>query len=438
MDAAEKRQAGSYVLECPVCKSRYEDTTGEFLLSCPQAHAPALLRAIYRAKRLVTHPEHTGVFRFLDWLPVRRALPGAAGPVAFQSTSLGPALGLENLFIIFNGWWPEKGALMETCTFKELEAQAVCGRIVEDWRSSLVVSSAGNTARAFHSACSRYRVPALLVVPGTSLPLLWSTREADPHVRLAVLDGGADYADAIELGNRIASTEGFFPEGGAKNAARRDGMGTALLAAVEACGRIPDHYFQAVGSGTGAIAAWEMNLRLLEDGRFGGRKMKLHLAQNAPLTPMTDAWEAGSRSLTVQAGARRLTRLIRARVLGNRNPPYSITGGLFDALSDTSGQMYRVTNREAREAGRLFDKLEGCDIDAAAEVALASLRQAVALGRIGSRDVVALNVTGGGHRMLRRERRVSFLRPHATFTLSTLRREGPAAGLALVRSAVIA
>jgi cysteate synthase len=436
MDTAEKRQGASYVLECPVCGGTYEDSTREFLLSCPQPHPPALLRAIYRVKKLVTHPEHTGVFRFLDWLPVRRAFPGAAGPVAFHSRSLGPALGLENLFIIFNGWWPEKGALMETCTFKELEAQAVCGRILEGWGSSLVVSSAGNTARAFHSACSRYKVPALLVVPGNSLPLLWSTGEPHPRVRLAVLDGGADYADAIELGNGIAATDGFYPEGGAKNAARRDGMGTAVLAAVEACGRIPDHYFQAVGSGTGAIAAWEMNLRLLEDGRFGSGRMKLHLSQNAPFTPMTDAWEAGSRSLTLPANARRLSRIIRARVLGNRNPPYSIAGGLFDALSDTAGHMYRVTGREARDAGRLFDRLEGCDIDPAAEVALASLRQAVQIGRVGARDVVALNITGGGHRRLRRDRRISFLRPHATFTLAALRREGPGRGLALLRSAL--
>ena len=436
MGTAEKRQDASYVLECPICGGRYEDSQGEFLLSCPQSHPPALLRAIYRVKKLVAHPEHTGVFRFLDWLPVRRALPGAAGPVAFRSDSLGPALGLDNLVIIFNGWWPEKGARMETCTFKELEAQAVCGRVVEDWRSSLVVSSAGNTARAFHSACSRYKVPALLVVPGHSLPLLWSTGEPHPDVRLAVLDGGADYADAIELGNGIASTDGFYPEGGAKNAARRDGMGTALLAAVEACGQIPDHYFQAVGSGTGAIAAWEMNLRLLEDGRFGGRKTKLHLSQNAPFTPMTDAWEAGSRRITPPSNGRRLSRSIRARVLGNRNPPYSIAGGLYDALTDTAGHMYRVTNREAREAGRMFDRLEGCDIDPAAEVALASLRQAVALGRIGRKDVVALNITGGGHVLLRRDRRISFLRPHATFTLAALRREGPARGLALLRSAI--
>ena len=80
--------------------------------------------------------------------------------------------------------------------------------------------------------------------------------------------------------------------------------------------------------------------------------------------------------------------------------------------------------------------LEGCDIDPAAEVACASLVQAVATGGIGKRDLVVLNITGGGHRKLRRDRRIAFLRPHATFTLKSLRQEGTARGLALLRAAL--
>lgn len=420
MEAPEKRQAtdATYLLSCPVCGGQFKDSPRDFLLSCPEAHGPALLRSLYREKRLVIHSERSGVFRFSDWLPIRRHLPGTAGPAVYLSTGLGPLLGLENLFIIFNGWWPEIGALMETCTFKELEAQAVCGRIAGDWRSALVVSSAGNTARAFHHVCSRYDVPALIVVPEQGMPMLWSTGQPRPFVRLAVLEGGADYADAIELGNRISATAGYYPEGGARNAARRDGMGTALLAAVEETRRIPDHYFQAVGSGTGAIAAWEANLRLLEDGRFGGNTMRLHLAQNAPFTPMTDAWDAGSRSLAPQPLARERTRAIRAQVLGNREPPYSIAGGLYDALLDTGGFMYSVSNAEAERAGRLFEVREGCDIDPAAEVAVASLLQAAAQGRIGRRDTVALNITGGGRRRLQADKPTAALRPDATFTMA--------------------
>ena len=439
MKGPQKIQAteSHYVLACPVCGGTYADSSHEFLLSCPEPHGPALLRAVYREKRFKAHPEHTGVFRFLDWLPIRRHLPDAAGPAVYRSTGLGKLLGLDNLFVVFSGWWPDKGAYMETCTFKELEAQAVCGRVMDGWQSSLVVSSAGNTARAFHHACSHYDVPALIVVPRRGMSMLWGTRARRRAVRLAVIDGGADYADAIELGNGIAGTEGYYSEGGARNAARRDGMGTTVLAAVEAAGEIPAHYFQAVGSGTGAIAAWEMNLRLLEDGRFGSRKMKLHLGQNAPFTPMTDAWEAGSRALAAESvpDARARSQVMRAQVLGNRNPPYSIAGGLFDALRDTDGLMYRVTNEEARSAGILFEGCEGCDIDPAAEVAVASLLEAVRGGRIRPRDPVLLNITGGGRRKLLATRRTAALREDATFSIEELRTDGPARGLQLLREA---
>ena len=74
-------------------------------------------------------------------------------------------------------------------------------------------------------------------------------------------------------------------------------MGTTLLSAVETIGRIPDAYFQAVGSGTGAIAAWENACRLAKDGRFGENKMRVYCAQNAPFTLMYDSWKAGSRDL---------------------------------------------------------------------------------------------------------------------------------------------
>jgi cysteate synthase len=431
--------ATHYQLRCPVCGAQLEDSPGDFLLSCPERHAPALLRAVYQEKRFVVHAERTGVFRYSDWLPVRRLLPGAFGPAAYWSKGLARLLGLEKLLVIFNGWWPEKGALMETCTFKELEAQAVCGRVVEDWTASLVVSSAGNTARAFHHACARYWVPTLIVVPGASLPMLWRTGGPSASVRLAVLEGGADYADAIALGNDIAKTRGFYSEGGARNAARRDGMGTALLSAVEQAQRIPDHYFQAVGSGTGAIAAWEMSLRLLEDGRFGDRRMRLHLSQNAPFTPIADAWDAGTRLIAEPpaAEARARARAIHAQVLANRNPPYSLVGGLYDALLDTRGHVYRVTDAQAQSAGRLFELHEGIDIDPAAEVAVGSLLQAVSLGRVGARDLVALNVTGGGTRGLRAAKRTEALTPDAVFTMEQLENGGPGQGLEQLREALV-
>ena len=171
--------------------------------------------------------------------------------------------------------------------------------------------------------------------------------------------------------------------------------------------------FQAVGSGTGAIAAWEMARRLVADGRFGGSVPHLHLAQNAPFTIMADAWEAGSRTLAPLAPtlAKRRIAAMRATVLSNRRLPYSLAGGVFDALSASAGSMYRVHNAAAERAAALFAETEGSDLDPAAAVAVAALRQAVAAGAVRRRDRVFLNVTGGGFQRLRAEGRARRLLP---------------------------
>ena len=402
-----------YHLSCLHCGKLLDDPQEPFLLSCGEQHGPALLRAVYEERRLPVDPQEQGLFRYRRWLPIRRTWPGAGGPVVFQSRGLAAHLKLDALFLAFSGFWPERSAALESCSFKELEALSVGGRLPPGEERTLVVSSAGNTGRAFLQAFSRYGLPALVVVPENALPHMWITGERHPAVRLAVVRGGGDYLDAIEVGNRIAALPGFFPEGGARNVARRDGMGTVALAAAEALGESPRHYFQAVGSGTGGIAAWEMSLRLRQDGRFGDWLPRLHLVQSEPFAIMRDAWEAGSRKLPAveeQEAKRRIAR-IHSPVLSNRNPPYALGGGVFDALEDCRGHTYAVSCQEAGEAGRLFESLEGCDLDAAAEVALAGLIRAVGQGRVRRSESVLLNLTGGGARRLVREIRRTRVQP---------------------------
>jgi cysteate synthase len=402
-----------YRLSCLRCGKQFDDPSEPFLLACGERHEPALLRADYEDRRLPVAAEEQGLFRYRRWLPVRRTWPDAGGPVVFESRGLAAHLKLEALFLAFSGFWPERGAALESCSFKELEALSVSARIPDGEQRTLVVSSAGNTGRAFLQIFSRHGLPALVVVPGNALPHMWITGERHPAVRLAVVRGGGDYSDSIEVGNRIAAMPGYFSEGGARNVARRDGMGTVALAAAEALGESPRHYFQAVGSGTGAIAAWEMSLRLREDGRFGGWLPRLHLVQSEPFTILKDAWETGRRelpSMEEQDAKRRIAR-IHSPVLSNRTPPYSVVGGVFDALRASEGQAYSVSCEEASAAGRLFESLEGCDLDPAAEVALAGLIRAVEGGKVRRRESILLNLTGGGARKLVRESRRTRVHP---------------------------
>ncbi|MGB3613547.1 MAG: cysteate synthase [Elainellaceae cyanobacterium] len=409
-------QQPHYSLRCPLCDSDYG--ADPFQLSCQVPHAPALLRAVYSTKTMTVNPRRPGVFQFSDWLPVARWFGVTGKPITYASTALAHYLGLDRLSISFNGYWPEREAYLLTGSFKELEAPTVLARIPEADPRTLVLASAGNTGRAFATLCSTLKIPLCLVLPETSLQAIWATKPFHPCVQLITVGAGGDYSDAIALANLISQMDGYVPEGGAANVARRDGMGLTVVDAALTLGHIPNHYFQAVGSGTGGVSAWEANLRLLQDGRFGRQTMTLHLAQNAPFTPMVTAWQAGYRQITptTEAIAKAQIDHTAAKVLTNRNPAYSITNGVYDALSATGGQMYSVTNQEAGQAQELFEHLEGIDISPASGVALGALMQAVATNKVSPDDAVLLNVTSGGIRRVQQDYALHYLKSTLAFS----------------------
>lgn len=391
-----------------------------WVLEAPEESKPGLVRAIYHKKQLELKDDSFGNYKFVDWLPIHKILQGSFAPVTFKSEGLAAKLGLSNLYITFSGYWPERSIKMRTCSFKETESYSVCARMDDDKKKILVVASAGNTARAFAQVCSDNNIPLLLCVPEDNLDALWFDAPLNNCVKLIASKSGGDYFDAIHLSNIAAELDIFIPEGGAKNIARRDGMGTTMLSATTAIGEIPEYYFQAVGSGTGAIAAWEANLRLIEDGRFGNRKTKLMVSQNIPFHPIYDAWKADSRSLLLfdDMEARKQVEIINAKVLSNRKPPYSLAGGLYDALKDAEGDVLLATNEEARIAGEMFLVTEGIDIHPAAAIATATLINAVKSNVVQSDSIIMLNITGGGEERFKMDNELYYLKPILYFDIN--------------------
>lgn len=406
-----------YVLESRCCGTKFADHKWE--LECPNRDGAALIFANYAKKQLEVKENQPGLYKFSDWLPICRMLEGSGAPVTYKSRGLAEKLGLSGLYITFNGYWPEKEAAMKTGTFKECEAYAVCARVNANSDKVMVVASAGNTARAFARVCSENKIPLLLCIPEDCIEAMWFAKPLDPCVKLVVTAKGSDYFDAIHLSNIVCELDKFYPEGGAKNVARRDGMGTTVLSAVTTIGQIPDYYFQAVGSGTGAIAAWEANKRFIVDGRYGNKLMKIMVSQNIPFTPMYDAWKAGSRALlpVEDDKARHQAEEICAKVLSNRKPPYSLKGGLFDALTETGGDMFAITNEEAAEAAALFQATEGIDIEPAAAVAIASLKQAIEQNKVQKEAIIMLNITGGGIQRFKTENKLFYKTPDCVFPI---------------------
>lgn len=406
-----------YKLVCVATGEEFEDNG--WTLDYAGYDKPSLIRATYAKKQLTVYEGDCGLYKFRDWLPMKRMLKCSSSPVTYKSKGLAKALGLDNLYITFNGWFPEVGATMPTCSFKETEAYSVCARTDENNDKILTVASAGNTARAFAKVCSDNNIKLLLAIPADNLNAMWFEKPLNDCVKLIACEKGGDYFDAIHLSNLALQSPMFYAEGGAKNIARRDGMATTVLSAVTTIGRIPDYYFQAVGSGTGAIAAWEANMRLIEDGRYGKNLMKLMVSQNAPFLPMYDAWREDSRDLLPYDDnrARRDVEIINAKVLSNRKPPYGICGGLYDALKATGGDILMATNLQAEKAAKLFLETEGIDIHPAPSIALATLIKAIENGRVDRKATIMLNITGGGEQRFMANKDIWYLEPSHTFSL---------------------
>jgi len=400
-----------YRLRCPVCAGKFEDDGVQ--LQCPATHDPALLVAEYSKQRFEPDAAAEGIYRYRRWLPILHFLKGSSRTVTYRSERLSALTGLPNLWIAFNGYWPEKGANLETTTFKEFEAYGVLSRLSEAQAGVLVIASAGNTAAAFARACSLNQRTCLIIVPESGLGKMQFVEPLDPCVKLVALVGFTDYYDAIALSERVTRTKGFYAEGGVKNVARRDGLGTTMLNATETIGALPDYYFQAVGSGTGGIAVNEAAKRLIVDGRYGYQLPKLMLSQNLPFIPMYLSWKSERRELVNlnSEDAKKQIRQIAAHVLSNRQPPYAVRGGVYDTLIETKGDMLVADNLETLHAARLFEETEGIDVDPASAVAFATLLKVARSGQIPSDDSVLLNLTGGGWYRLAKDKKLIPVQP---------------------------
>jgi cysteate synthase len=227
--------------------------------------------------------------------------------------------------------------------------------------------------------------------------------QLNPSVRIITVEG--EYTDAIAFTDALTATGYFYGEGGAKNVGRRDGLATVLLSAFEEIRRLPDFYFQAIGSGTGGISVHEAALRLSAAIGHNTAIPRLMLCQNMPFAPIYESWRLRQRFMISKPAEdfRLETSRVRADELTNWMPPYSVRGGVYDALIESDGDVLVADNLSTQAAMDIFLDTEGIDIEPAAGVALACLRNAVIQGRVPNDSIVLLNVTGGGRKRLERD-----------------------------------
>ena len=97
----ENFNATRYKLQNVATKRIFEDEG--WTLDDTQSSHPSLIRAVYESQQIHPHGEEHGIYRFAEWLPVKRMLAGSCAPVTYKSKGLAQKLGLKNLYITFNG-----------------------------------------------------------------------------------------------------------------------------------------------------------------------------------------------------------------------------------------------------------------------------------------------------------------------------------------------
>ena len=97
----ENFNATRYKLQNVATKRIFEDEG--WTLDDTQSSHPSLIRAVYESQQIHPHGEEHGIYRFAEWLPVKRMLAGSCAPVTYKSKGLAQKLGLKNLYITFSG-----------------------------------------------------------------------------------------------------------------------------------------------------------------------------------------------------------------------------------------------------------------------------------------------------------------------------------------------
>jgi cysteate synthase len=326
-----------------------------------------------------------------------------AGTVTYKSTELQDALGMTDLWITYHGYWPEKGGMCPTGSFKDMEAVPTLMRLREKGCSGMICASAGNTARAFSYFCGLENFPLIVVVGKEHAKRLYIP-EGHPSssVKLVVIEDG-DYYDAKIFAKKISQQlDNWQMEGGIHNVARRDGIGSLIVDAAYTIGKLPMHYFQGIGGGPGPVGVNEMANRLIQSGLFDGPVPRQHVSQNVEHCPIHNAWQAG-RSALIDSDFPEEEVEVFSDYLLNKAPAYEVKGGVYDILKDSNGQTYVVSKEDAVEAKELFESIEGIDIMTPAAVALASLIQALESGDIKADDCTVLNISGGGVERMKKD-----------------------------------
>ena len=297
---------------------------------------------------------------------------GEGGTPLVHAARLGPELGLDALFLKFEGTNPSG-------SFKDRGMVLAVNRAVGEGARAVVCASTGNTSASAAAYAAAAGLPCFVVLPAGNVARGKLAQALAAGARLVMVDGNFD--EALAAVRRLGE-EGVAAVVNSINPDRIAGQQTIAWEIVDALGESPDAVALPVGNAGNITATWAGFKAYADAGITpSGRRPRMLGFQADGAAPIV-------RGVPIE----RPETVATAIRIGN---PASWQGAVA-ARDESGGLIEAVTDDEILDAQRAIATLEGIFCEPASAAGVAGVRRLAREQRLDRSDTVVCVLTGHG------------------------------------------
>ena len=313
--------------------------------------------------------------RYAEHLPVTEATP-----IISLNEGNTPLIRAPNFIDAIGGKFElylKYEALNPTSSFKDRGMTVAVSKAKERGAEIVLCASTGNTSASAAAYAARARMKCVVLLPHGKIALGKLAQALMYGATTIAVEGNFDKALSIvrELG-QIGAVEVV----NSINPVRIEGQKTAAFEICDQLGDAPDFHFLPVGNAGNITAYWK-----------GYREY--HAAEKSDTLPRMFGFQAAGAAPIVDGHPIENPSTVATAIrIGN---PASWEAA-SNAISESSGQINKVTDEEILDAYKLVARTEGIFVEPASAAALAGLAKCVQAGRIDEGSLVVATMTGHG------------------------------------------
>lgn len=280
-------------------------------------------------------------------------------------------LSLENeVYLKFEGANP-------TGSFKDRGMTFAVTKAVEEGSKAVICASTGNTSASAAAYAARAGLKAYVIIPDGKIAKGKLAQAVAYGARIIAIDGNFD--SALKMVRELAAKNPITMVN-SLNPYRIEGQKTAAFEICDDLGDAPDYLFIPVGNAGNITAYWK-------------GFQEYHAKGNSTSLPMMMGFQAyHAAPLVLGHPVENPETVATAIRIGN---PASWEKAMR-ALSESKGQIDRITDEEILRAQRLLSSYEGVFAEPASCISIAGLIRSVEEGRIAKKGKIVCVLTGNG------------------------------------------